>query len=447
MKSTHLFSFPDREPRPRGFSRREFVRFLAGGTALSWLGLRNLNAGIYQSITILNQKYVEDESPDGAYWDGVRNYFQFEDRLVMMNNGTVGPMPKPVFNVLMKYFQFQVRNPFDVYNFLPGIREDVRAKLAKFINAAPEEVALTSNTTEGLNFVINGLDLKAGDEVLISNMEHPGALGPWKLKSKRCGVVVKEVKIGAPPKNAEEVVQAFAEAITPKTRIISVAHTVFITGLITPIKELSRMARAKGIMVLADSAHGLGMVSLNMKEAGVDFLASSPYKWLGSPTGIGLLYIRKDAQDRLWPTVVSSGWDQASGARKYDPAGQRADALIYALGEALDFQNHIGKERIERRIKTLALYLKQGLAKIPGVKINTPADPYLFAGLTAFSLEGVEPVKIVDYVREKYNLVVRTIGNREAGTHGVRVSTPVYVSMKDVDMLLEGVSTLARHKT
>jgi len=429
---------------PGSFSRRHFMKYVLAGSALSVTALSELNAGIYQSILSLNQKYIEDESPDGAYWDAVRQYFLFEDKLIMMNNGTVGPMPKPVFNTLMRYFRTQVSNPFDVYNFLPAKKEEVRTKLAQFINASPDEVSLTSNTTEGLNFVINGLDLKGGDEVLVSSMEHPGSINPWRLKAKRYGVVIKEVPLGLPPKSTEEIVKAFAAAVTPRTKIISLGHTVYISGLISPIKELSKMAHDKGLLLMADSAHGLGMISLNMKELGCDFFASSPYKWLGAPTGIGLLYVRKEAQDKLWPTVVSSGWDTTASARKYDPQGQRADAMIYALGEAIEFIDHIGKVKVEKRIKTLAAYLKQGLAKIPGVKINTPLDPYLSAGLTAFSAEGVENSKIVDYVRDKYNLVVRTIGSKEMAA--VRVSTPIYISFKEVDMLLEGVNQLVRHR-
>ncbi len=429
---------------PGSFSRRHFMKYVLAGSALSVTALSELNAGIYQSILSLNQKYIEDESPDGAYWDAVRQYFLFEDKLIMMNNGTVGPMPKPVFNTLMKYFRTQVSNPFDVYNFLPAKKEEVRTKLAQFINASPDEVSLTSNTTEGLNFVINGLDLKEGDEVLVSSMEHPGSINPWRLKAKRYGVVIKEVPLGLPPKSTEEIVKAFAAAVTPRAKIISLGHTVYISGLISPIKELSKMAHDKGLLLMADSAHGLGMISLNMKELGCDFFASSPYKWLGAPTGIGLLYVRKEAQDKLWPTVVSSGWDTTASARKYDPQGQRADAMVYALGEAIEFIDHIGKVKVEKRIKALAAYLKQGLAKIPGVKINTPLDPYLSAGLTAFSAEGVENSKIVDYVRDKYNLVVRTIGSKEMAA--VRVSTPIYISFKEVDLLLEGVNQLVRHR-
>jgi selenocysteine lyase/cysteine desulfurase len=188
------------------------------------------------------------------------------------------------------------------------------------------------------------------------------------------------------------------------------------------------------------------MLDLDMKELGIDFFMSSPYKWLGAPTGVGLLYVRKEVIDQVWPTIVSSGWDETPAARKLDPQGQRSDAVLFALDEALNFQNKIGKSRIERRIKVLAGRLKQELEKIPGVKVHTPMDPYLSAGLTSFSMTGVEASKLVDYVREKHNLVVRTTGSKEAGTHGIRVSTPIYISTKEVDMVVEGVRTLVGHK-
>ena len=431
---------------PSGLSRRDFARLLVAGSALSVAALDELNAGIAQKITALNQKYLEDEAPDGVYWEEIRKLYDFEDRFIMMNNGTLGPMPKSVFNTLTRYFRVQVSNPYDGYNVLPGIRESVRTKLAAFINASPDEVALTSNTTEGLNFVVNGLDLAAGDEVLMSNLEHPGHVGPWRLKEKRAGIKITEVPLSPTVQSVDEIVGAFAAAVTPRTRVISISHTCFITGLIMPLKEMSRMAHDKGLLLLADSAHGLGMIDLDMKALGIDVFASSPYKWLGAPTGVGLLYVRKEALDRVYPTVVSSGWENEKRAAKLDPSGQRSDALLYALDEALNFQNRIGRTRIERRIKVLAARLKRELAKTPGVKVHTPADPYLSAGLTAFSMGGGLEARLVDYLREKDNLVVRTTGSAAAGTLGVRVSTPIYVSTREVDLVVDGVRSLIAHK-
>jgi isopenicillin-N epimerase len=426
-------------------TRREFVKYFVAGSALSLTALSELNASVYQSITSLNREHIQDESPDGVYWNELRKHYLFEEGVIMMNNGTVGPMPKPVFNTLIRSFKVQCTNPFDTYNFLPRKIEEVRHKLAEFIGASPDEVVITRNTTEGMNFVVSGMDLGEGDEVIISTMEHPGGTHPWRLKEKRYGITVKEVPIGFPPKSVDEFVGSFEKEITPKTRVISISHTVYISGLISPLKELCRMAHDKGVLVLADSAHGIGMLDLDMKEMGIDFFATSPYKWMGAPTGVGVLFVRKEVQDKIWPTIASSGWDTEKTARKFETLSQRADALTIALGEAVDFQNAIGKRKVEKRIKALAGYLKRELKKIPGVHLHTSEDPYISGGLTAFSVEGVESQKIVDYVRDKYNIVIRTVGSRVKGTW-IRVSTPIYVTYKHVDLLLEGIHRLAKLK-
>jgi selenocysteine lyase/cysteine desulfurase len=427
-------------------SRRDFVKYLAAGSALSLGALDKLNADVYQSITELNQKYIREVAPDGRYWDAIRDKFMFQDGLIMMNNGTVGPMPKPVFNTLIKAFRVQATHPVDVYAYLPSQLEEVRRKVAAFIGAETDEVAILRNTTEGMNFVSNGLDMQEGDEVLLSSMEHPGGTHPWKIKEKRYGIKITEVPIGLPPKSVDEFVGAFERAITPKTRVISVSHTVYISGLIAPIRELCTMAHDKGLLVAADSAHGIGMLDLNMHDLGVDFFATSPYKWLGAPTGVGVFYVRKEVQDKLWPTICTSGWDRPGSARKFETLSQRAVALIIALGEAVNFQNYIGKARIETRVKSLAGYFRQQLKAIPGAKLHTSEDPYLSGGLTAFSIEGVEPRDIVEHVRQRYNLVIRTVGSQAKGTYGARVSSHMYINHSEVDILLKGIREVAARR-
>jgi len=423
--------------------RRHFVAYLAGTTAMSTSSLSRLNSDIYRSIERLNQS-VQQGSPDGAYWDALRKHFIMQEDLIMMNNGTLGPMPEPVFNTVVQYFKVQATNPYDCYNFLPSKKAEVRARLASFINADPDEVAINRNTTEGMNVVANGIDFQAGDEVIISSQEHPAGYYPWKLQEKRHGIKIVEVPLGVPPKDKNEIIDAFAGAITSRTRVISVSHTVYITGLIFPIKELSEIAHQQDIFVVADSAHGIGMLDLDMHDLGVDAFASSPYKWCGAPAGCGLFYVRKDSQDRLWPTIASSGWDTQQSATRFETLGQRADPLTFGLGEALDFQNRIGRGRIQRRILALAAHLKEGLTAIPGVRLHTPDDPSLSAGLVAFSVAGVDPNDLVNYLREKYNIVIRTIGRERDNSRGVRVSTHIFVTMEHVDLVLEGVDHVAR---
>jgi len=423
-------------------NRRKFIEYFAGISAMSIMALNKLNAEIYASIADLNLNLIDD-SPDGKYWDAIRKHFLFQDDLIMMNNGTLGPMPEPVFNTLMKYFKVQATNPYDSYNFLPSLTGEVRDKLAYFIGASPDEVAINRNTTEGMNLIAGGLDLEEGDEVLITTMEHPAGYYPWKMKEKRHGIKIIEVPIGAPPKDVNVIIGSFEEQITERTKVISISHTVFITGLIFPLKEISELAHSKNILVAADSAHGFGMLNLDVKELGIDLWASSPYKWGGAPTGCGVLYVKKESQDKIWPSIASSGWDNSESASRFESLGQRADPLFFALGEAMNFQNSIGRERIERRIKTLSKLLKEGLKTIPGARLHTSMDPYLSAGLTAFSVEGVEPSTIVNYLREKYNIVIRTIGRDHDNTRGVRVSTHIYINSKHVEMVLEGVKYLA----
>jgi isopenicillin-N epimerase len=425
--------------------RRQFFERLLGGTALSTIALRDLNGAIYENIHSLNAAYQQAPSPDGVYWDAIKKHYLMENNIIMMNNGTVGPIPQPVYNSMTEYFKVQMTTPSDLYTYFPSKLDDVHFKLADFVNVSPEEVAVTRNTTEGINFVANGLDMREGDEVLMSNLEHPSMTNAWRLKAKRYGIKVSEVPIGVPPKNAEEIVEAFRKAITPRTKLIAVAHTIYISGLITPLKELSDLEHKNGLLILADSAHGIGMMDLKLHDWGVDFYASSPYKWLGAPPGVGLFYVRKDVQDKLWPTIGFTGWDTYKSAKRFETFSQRADALIFAMGDAIDFQNAIGRTRIERRIKSLAAYLKTKLQEIPGLKLHTNTDEYLSSGLTAFSIKGVNMEDVVNYVREKHNIVVRTIGNADRGTLGLRVSTHIFVSMKDIDLLVQGVKEVARN--
>jgi selenocysteine lyase/cysteine desulfurase len=423
--------------------RRLFFRSMLGGSALTVAVMNDLNAAVYNSLKSLNGQF--QTSPDGVYWDAVRKHYLLENNLIMMNNGTVGPMPEPVFNTLMTNFEVQLKCPVDCYNYLSSQKDNIRGKVAKFINASPDEIALVRNTTEGMNFFANGLDMKPGDEVIITDLEHPGGIHPWRLKAKRYGIKVKEAHLNVPTNSVEEIIDSLKKEVTSKTKVISLSHTIFITGLIAPLKEISEFAHKNDILVLADSAHGLGMLNLDMKELGIDGWCTSPYKWFGAPPEAGVFYVRKEIQDRLWPSTASSGWDTRQSARKFETLSQRADPLLIALGEAVEFHNHIGKQRVARRVQTLGNYLRENLVNIPGVKLHLKNDPYLAAGLTAFSAKNVDPGYMVDYLREKYNIVIRTVGNEEKGTRGVRVSTNIYVSMKDIDKLLEGVEYLAKN--
>jgi selenocysteine lyase/cysteine desulfurase len=432
------------ESNSTSIDRRNFLKSIIGGAALASFSAHELNAAIYKKLSLLGEQYIYEESPDGAFWDYVADQYMFKPGLILMNNGTIGPMARPVFNMLMHFFKIQCTDPIKVFpGFFPYI-EETRQKLAPFIKASPDEIALLQNSTQGMNFVTKGLDMKPGDEVLMSSLEHPAGIEPWKIKAKRRGIKIKEVRLNTPPKNKDEILNGFNDAINPNTRIIHISHVVYKNGLVTPLKEISALAHDKNVLVVADGAHSLGMIDLDMHELGADFYAASAYKWANAPIGSGFFYVKKDVQEELWPTVVAGGWDHVEGARRYENLGTAAYPVQIAFKEALTFLTNIGMKRVERRIKTLAAYLKREAAKIPGIRIYTPTDPTLSGGLTSLSLDGVTVEYLMNYVMEKYHIIIRTITFH--GIKAVRISTPVWISHKHVDMLLEGFQELSRKR-
>lgn len=422
----------ERMPRPEALrgddlSRRDLLRGLVTGTAAAASLARLARA---------------DAGEDAAYWAKVRAEFMVTDEVAYMNNGTLGPCPKPVFYTVVERYRELAADPGGRNKPQEDAAEEVRRDAAAFVNAAPDEIALTRNTTEGMSFVANGLDLVAGDEVLLSFHEHPGGLNPWKLKAKRHGVVLKELPFPVPSPDPAALVEIFAKAITPRTRVISVSHFTYQTGCGLPVKELAALARAKGILTVVDGAHPLGMLKLDMHDLGVDFYAMSPHKWLDAPTGTGLLYLRRASQERLWPTVVTTGWDdEKRGASRYDRLSQRAWPLVLSVKAALDFQKAIGSERIEARIRSLAGLLRKHLAEMDGVRIYTSAHPELCAGLVGFTMDGLLNKDVVETLLQRHHVRVRST---EYGLNTVRASTHYYNTEAQVERLAEGLRDIRK---
>ncbi len=421
-------------PETSGFPRRGFLRGLAGATAA---------AGFFEGAAEAAQASmsklagIDAATPEAEYWTKVRSEFMVTDELAFMNNGTLGPMPKPVFYSVVENYRALAADPAAPNTAMSRQAEDVRKKAADFLGGGVEEIALTRNTTEGMNFIANGLDMKAGDEVLTTFHEHSGGLQPWKLKAKRHGVVLKELKFQLPVQDPAALLNMFNEAITPRTKVISFCHITYQTGTGMPVKELASLARSKGILTLVDAAHPLGMMKLDLHDLGIDYYAMSPHKWLDAPTGTGVLYMRRESQDRVWPTMGSTGWDDPKfGAKRFDRLSQRSWPLVMAQGVAMDFQMAIGREKIETRVRSLQTLLRKRLEAIPGVKIHTSAHPALHCALLGFTLDGLKNADIVETLLKRHHIRVRTM---EYGLNAVRASTHYYNTEAQVDRLADGI--------
>src|ERR1700685_2220268 len=209
--------------------------------------------------------------------------------------------------------------------------------------------------------------MKAGDEVLMTDQEHPGGLQPWRLRAKRYGVVVKMVTLPKPVKDGSQVLNLFNDAITPQTRVIFFRHITTVTGVVLPAKELCALARSKNILSAVDGAPVAGVMRLNLHDVGCDLYSSSPHKWLQATKGSGFLYVRDEVIDRVWNTIATEGCDDPKlHAERFQRIGSSNVPALCGLRAAVELANQIGMERIERRHRQTADYILQEMTKSGG---------------------------------------------------------------------------------
>lgn len=420
-------------------SRRGFMRRIArtsGALASTLAATKAVFAQRLQSVRPDADGTEAQSGMDGGYWAKVRKQFMLEDGFAYLNTGTLGPTPRPVCEAMNEYWRLMAVNPNEKSQIFQDNVEHIRSKTATFLGATPDEVAITRNTTEGNTILCQGLDLKPGDEILITAYEHPSNRETQRRHAKRYGLVVKEVQFPMPPANPQVILDAFAAAITPRTRVMHFANPLGGYGCFMPVKQLAEMAHAKRILCFVDGAHATGMIQFSLKEWGIDGFACNSHKWLCGAAGAGVLYVKSEIQERVWP-VIGIWRDEPKGARKYDQLSRRPWPTVMAFEDIIDFHQAIGASRIEQRTRSLGSYLRRRAADIPKVKVYTPSDPTMSCGTTTLGIEGVPGARLKEYLRQKYDTYVPGGGDR------IRFSTHYFNTFEQVDRVLSALRELS----
>jgi isopenicillin-N epimerase len=416
--------------------RRGFLSSFAGlaGTAGALSLARDWPALFEQEAPKLPDSalYSSDEE---AYWGQLRKQFLIPADEVYLNNGTVGSSPMPVLRAIFDGYneteKMAQKDPEDYPIWGYASWNEFRDPVAAFVGCNRDEFALLRNATEANSYIANGLDMKPGDEVLMTDQEHPGGEHPWNLKAKRYGIVVKKVTLPKPVPNAAAVMNLFNDAITPRTRVLFFSHIPTVTGVVLPAKELCALARSKGILSAVDGAHVPGMMKLNLRELGCDVYSSSPHKWLQAPKGSGFLFVRDEVIDRLWNTIATEGWnDTKIRAERFQRIGSSNVPALWGLRAAVQLANEIGMERIEKRHRQTADYIWKEMVK-RGAESWTSPDPALRCAIAAVN---VPPIQIVEI--ENWMWKEKKIRIRGGAPSKIRLSTPYYLLRKDVDRFL-----------
>lgn len=385
---------------------------------------------------------------DEAYWRALRTQFTIPPEQAFFNTATLGSSPRAVQDALIASVQHIDRDIAewdykpDHENFFTGYYPEMstRDKLATVVNCTGRDIALTQNATFGMNFIANGLDLKAGDEVVVTNQAHPGGRKGFDLRAKRDGIMVREIIVPQPPESPDQLIQLYLDATTPRTRVWAIPHVSSSRAIRYPVAQLSALARERGIWSVVDGAQSLGQVAVDVQAMGCDAFYASPHKWMLAPVGTGLLYVRPERQKELWATLASSAWDdQTDPMYRLMQYGTGNLSLLIGLGVAVDFHNQIGSARIQERDFALADRLRAGLATIPGATIVSPTHPDLTCATTVYGLKNKTGGEMQDYLWERGKVRVRSMGD----PIGVRHACHIYNSPEEVDKALALLKEMA----
>ena len=380
---------------------------------------------------------------DEAYWIELRKQFLIPADEIYLNNGTVGSSPAPVLRAVFDGYtsteKLDETDPEDYPIWGYGPWNEFRDPLAAFVGCTRDEIALVRNATEANSYIANGLDMKPGDEVLMTDQEHPGGEQPWQLKAKRYGVVVKKVTLPKPVQDTPQVLNLFSEAITPRTRVIFFSHITTATGVVLPAKDICALARSKGILSAVDGAHVPGMMRLDLHEIGCDMYSSSPHKWLQAPKGSGFLYVRNDVIDYVWNTIVTEGWNEkAIRAERFQRIGSSNVPSLHGLRAAIQLANDIGMERIERRQRELCDYMLAAMIKRRAESWTSP-DAKLRCAIATVNVPPIQRMKLEDWMWK-----TKKIRIRGGDPSKLRLSTPYYLSKTDIDRYLDAFDDYKR---
>jgi len=426
-------------------SRKKFLQHTALATATVSLFdfMKPAQAEIFQThLDRISKLQPEETAQDEDFWKFIRSQYSVSSSIINLNNGGVSPQPIPVQEAHIKGYQFSNEGPtYFMWRILDQGREPLRARLADMTGVSPEEIAINRNTTEGLNSIIFGLNLKAGDEVVLSKYDYPNMMNAWKQRERRDGIKLNWVDFDFPMENDELIVKKFSDAITPKTKVVHVTHIINWTGQILPVRKIADMAHQRGCEVIVDAAHSFAHIDFKIPDLHCDYLATSLHKWLCAPFGTGLMYVKKEKIKDIWALLSSYDY-QDNDIRKFEVLGTRSFAPEMAISNALDFQQLIGNKRKEARLRFLKNYWCEKVKHLPKVKFHTSLKPEYSCALSTFSIEGMDAAEIENELLSKRKIHTTIVKHEKLNC--VRVTPHVYTSLYDLDLLVNAITALAK---
>lgn len=417
--------------------KRSFIKNLSLASISASPFFRQLDSWLDELGSISPEEAAKDED----FWRKIRAAYKLKPDYINLENGYYCFIPEETLENLI----WHIRHVnYEASHYMRSVQWDnkrkVQEKLAKLIDCDPDEVVLTRNTTESLDTIIGGFPWKEGDEAVMAEQDYGSMLNMFELVAARYGVVNRRVSVPNHPKNDEEIVKLYENAITDKTRLLMVCHMINITGQILPIRKICDMAHSKGVDVMVDGAHAYGHIHFKMADLDCDYYGSSLHKWLSAPLGAGLLYIKKEHIPKIWPTFAH--WKtEADDIRRLNHTGTHPCHTDLAVGNALEFHNRIGPERKEARLRFLQNYWTNQVRDLPHIILNTPKETHRSCGIANVGVKGMKPHDLAKTLMDKYK--IWTVAIDGANVHGCRICPNLYTSLEELDVFVKALKDLS----
>lgn len=417
-------------------NKRSFLKSL---TLLGLGGIPSLNAmdNLVSRVSHLPNDVV---ATDESFWEAIRGGYRLKQDYINLENGYYCFMPKET----LEHFINHVRDVnYQGSYYMRTVQTDNKraaaSKLAKLAGCSPEELVVTRNTTESLDMIIGGLDWKAGDEAVMAEQDYGAMLNMFKQVEKRHGILTKIVSVPNHPKSDEEIVQTYEAAITSKTKLLMVCHMINITGQILPVRKICDMAHSKGVQVMVDGAHAFAHIQYSIPDLDCDYYGASLHKWLSTPLGAGILYVKKQNINKVWP--VFAPYDKKDDdIYRLNHTGTHPVHTDLAISNAINYYEKIGAERKEARLRYLQNYWTSKVRNLPHIDVNTPVDPTRSCGIANVGIKGMKPHDLAETLMKKY--AIYTVAIDGANVHGCRITPNIYTTPKELDTFVKALTEL-----
>jgi len=424
--------------------RRNFLRqaaTLAGAFSANSL-FHQAHAAEWEAASArIANLHPEVSAQEEDYWSVIQRAYTVNPNLINLNNGGVSPAPAVVQQAVERYNQLSNEGPsYYMWRILDQGREPLRERLARLGGVKPGEVAVNRNSTEALNTIIFGLPLQRGDEAIGTKQDYPHMIEAYRQRAMRDGIVYKQISFEFPIEDDEKIVKAYEEAITPQTKLIHVTHMINWVGQIMPVAKIADMAHARGIEVIADGAHSFGLMDFKISDLSCDYFGTSLHKFLSAPIGTGMMWIRSDKIEKVWP-LVCAGEPHSADIRKFEDLGTRSFPLEQGIGEAINFHEGIGPRRKEERIRYLKNYWASRVQQVPKVKLHTSLKAKYSCAICGISIDGMTPSQLENALFDQYK--IHTVGIVWENISCVRVTPHVYTTINDLDKLVRAIGEIA----